>query len=448
MINILRSVVAATLLPCALPAFAAAQVPPEPPASQMPRPVYTGPPVTLQHVLDEALAQNPELLALRAEFEAARQRPAQSGFLAPPTFEAQIWRWPINTLNPANTNMYMFMGRQELPGRGKRGLRAALAEKDAALVEADIAVEARLVIDRVKRAYADLFLARAAIAINHDSLDLLRQFADITSVKYTTGRTSQEETLKVIVEISRLHDDLVTLRQRASLAEAQLNTLLDRRPDAPLGPIAEPRERVLLPDSSSLQALALEQQPELRVAALGIERSQAALAVAASDYKPDFFVVGGYMLMPRQTDAWTASVGITWPSAPWSRGRLDAKKAEAAADVEATRARRRTAENRVRLAVQDAYIRVKSAEQRAALLRTTVIPQARQTLEVARVGYQADRVSFLTLIDDQRVLLDAQLEYYRALSDLETALADLERAVGADLTPAMVRQAAGREVAR
>lgn len=434
MINKLSTIASVLLLSGAMPAIAASQEPSQAPAD---RPAYEGPPLALQAAIDEALARNPTLLALRAEFEAAQHRPGQERSLSPPMFEAQIWQWPINTLNPANTNMYMFMGRQEIPGRGKRGLRALVAEKDVQLADADIAVQAREVIDEVKRAYADLFLSRTAIGINRDNRDLLRQFADITSVKYTTGRISQQETLKALVELSRLHDDLVTLQRQAALAEARLNTLLDRRPDMPIGPLAAPRERVLLPASSVLQQRALDQQPALRTAQLGIERSEAALAVAARDYKPDFVIGGGYMLMPRDTDAWTASIGITWPSAPWARGRLDAKKAEAAAAVDAARAHRRRVENAVRLAVQDAYIRVKSAEQRASLLRTTIIPQSRQTLEVARAGYQTDRVDFLALLDDQRMLLSAELEYARALSDLEQALADLERAVGTDFAPGM-----------
>src|SRR5262245_53551932 len=70
--------------------------------------VYEGRPLTLAGAIDEALAKNPELIALRRQFEAARQRPGQERFLMPPTLEAQIWQWPITTLNPLNTNMYMF----------------------------------------------------------------------------------------------------------------------------------------------------------------------------------------------------------------------------------------------------------------------------------------------------------------------------------------------------
>jgi outer membrane protein TolC len=179
-----------------------------------------------------------------------------------------------------------------------------------------------------------------------------------------------------------------------------------------------------------LQRLAIEKHPELRAAHLGVERAQAALAVVNREYKPDFFVGGGYMLMPREAGAWTASAGMSWPNAPWSRGRLDARKAEASADVEAAAARARAVEREIRLAVHDAYVRVMAAGQRASLLRTTVIPQSEQTLEVSRVAYQTNRVDFLALIDNQRVLLDAELNYFRALSDRELALADLLRAVG------------------
>lgn len=397
-----------------------------------------GPPLTLDAALTEALASNPELIALRRQFEAARERPAQERFLAAPTFEAQIWQWPINTLNPANTNMYMFMAGQDIPGPGKRRLREAVVQKEVQLAETDVAVRARDVVDRVKRAYAELFLARKAIEIHHASVDLLRQLADVAQVKYATGRISQQDVLKAVVELSRLHDDLITLDAQAQLAEAQLNTLLDRPAGAAIGPLANPHERVLLPSANALQQLALEHQPELTLARLGSEHADAQLAVVNREYKPDFFVQGGYMLMPHDRDAWMAKVGITWPTAPWSRGRLTAQRAEATAQIAAANARVRTVENALRLAVQQAFIRVKAAEQRAVLLRTTVVPQSDQTLEVSRVAYQTDRVDFLAIIDNERVRLDARLDYFRALSDMEQALADLERAVGTEITPSML----------
>jgi len=402
---------------------------------------YEGPSLTLDAALDEALAANPTLVALRAQFEVARQRPDQARSLMPPALEAQIWQWPITTLNPTATNMYMFTARQEIPGRGKRDAEAALLDADAAVAGNAVAVQAREVVDQVKRAYADLYLARKAIDVHLESVGLVRQFADVSAVKYTTGAISQQDVLKAVVELSTLHDELVEMDQRALLAEARLNSLLNRPPEAPIGPLGEPSGRVVLPASADLQRLALEQHPEIRQAMLERERAQAARAVADLAYKPDFFVGGGFSLMPNDRNSWTASVGITWPRAPWSRGQLDAQVAEADAEVRAADARQQVVENAIRLAVQDAYVRVQAAAQRADLLRTSVLPQSEQTLQVSRVAYQADRVDFLALIDNQRVLLDVELEYYKALSDLEQAMADLERAVGSG--PATIATLAG-----
>ena len=395
-------------------------------------PVYAGPPLTLRAAVDEALAHNPQLIAARKQFEAARQRPAQERFLMPPSFEAQIWQWPVTTVNPLNTNMYMFTVQQDIPGRGKRDLRAALAEKDVEATAADLAVRARDVVKDVMRAYAELAVARRATEIHLASVEVLRQFADASTLKYTAGKSSQQDVLKAVVELSRLHEDLVMHDETAAMAAARLNTLLDRDPQTSVGPLDEPRENLTLPSTEELQRLAIEQHPELRMAQVGIERAQAALAVVNREYKPDFFVGGGYMLMPREAGAWTASVGITWPNAPWSRGKLDAQKAEATKTVEAATAQSRVVERQIRQAVHEAYVRVQTAGQRASLLRTTILPQSEQTLEVSRVAYQADRVDFLALIDNQRTVLDAQLNYYRALSDRELALADLSRAIGVD----------------
>ena len=422
------------LLVCGLTAAAttAAAQSPEHLHSATARRVYDGQPLTLTAAVDEALRRNPELLALRRQFEAAQHRPAQERFLMPPSFEAQIWQWPVTTANPLNTNMYMFTIQQELPGRGKRQLRAAAAEKDVELASAEIGVRARDVIREVQRAYVDLALARKAIEIHLESVGLLRQSADVSTVKYAAGRSSQQDVLKAVVEISRLHEDLVMHEESAAAAMARVNTLLDRDPQTLIGPVDELRERVPVLSSEALQQIAVAQHPELRAAQIGIERAQAVAAVVDREYKPDFFVGGGYMLMPRMAGAWTASVGMTWPNAPWSRGRLDAQKAEAAADVTAASARQRVVERQIRLAVHDAYIRVEAAAQRASLLRTTVVPQSQQAMEVSRVAYQGDRVDFLSVVDNQRALLDAQLSYFRALGDRELALADLARAVGTD----------------
>ncbi len=402
------------------------------------------PPLTLSAAIDGALANNPTLLALRREFDVVRQRPAQERFLAAPTFEAQIWQWPLDTINPLNTNMYMFTVRQEVPGPGKRALRAAVLEKDVERASNDIAVRARDVIDQVKHAFTQLFVARQAVAIHLAGVDLSRQIADLTTAKYVAGREGQQDVLEAVLEISKLHGDLITLDEQAQLAAAQLNILLNRDPAALIGELSVSSNSGPLPPPEDLQRRAVERHPELHGARLEEERAEATLAIANREYKPDFMFGGGYQLMPRTVGAWTASVGMTWPNAPWSRGALDAKKAEAVAEVEAARAREQTVANAIRLSVQQAYVRAASAAARASLLQTTVIPQSQQVLEVSRVAYQSDRGDIVGLVEQQHGLLEMQLDYYRALAAVAEARADLEYAVGDELPVASTPAVEGR----
>ena len=390
------------------------------------------PPLTLRVALDEALTRNPRLIVLRRQYEAMQYRPEQALALPPPSFEAQIWQWPINTLNARDTNMYMFTVGQALPGFGKRGLRAVVAKKDAELSLAAVAVEARDVIDEVKRVYAELFLARRDMDIHHANLNLLRQIVDVSEAKYVSGGRSQHDSLKVVVELSRLYEHFVLLGEQERLAQARLNTLLDRAPDTLIGVLLQPKEEVALPPLADLQRLAID-QPDLQSARLVVERAEAVLAAERQETKPDFFVKGGYMLMPNMPDSWTAVVGITWPTAPWSRGKFAARVNEAEAALATVRARYANTESTVRLAVDTAYVRAQAARERAALLRTSVVPQTDQMLAVSHVAYQTNQADLLAVIDNQRLLLDAERSFYRALNDLEQARADLERAVGVDI---------------
>ena len=394
-----------------------------------------GPPVTLEDLLRDALEQNAELAALRDQVAVTRQRPAQERGLMPPMAEAQIWQWPINTLNPWNTNMYMLMVGQEIPGRGKRDARAAVAEKDIALAQADVTIRAQQIVNEIRQAYFTLYIARKSTEAHLANVDLLRQMADAAQSKYAAGRGSQQDALKPVIELSKLHSDVIMHDQEADIAAARLNVLLNRAADAALGPLQEPRDVTLSISSAALQELAVAHYPELERARLEVARSEAEVTSARLERKPDFNVQGGYLVMPNQTDALLAKVGITWPNAPWSRARIDAKIAEQSAAVVAAQSRSRSMENMLRLAVQEAYIRVRAAQERAALLRTTVIPQAQQAFDVSRAAYQADRGDMQSVLEAERGQLDARLDYLKALADVAQALSDLERAVGTDLPP-------------
>ncbi len=67
------------------------------------------------------------------------------------------------------------------------------------------------------------------------------------------------------------------------------------------------------------------------------------------------------------------------------------------------------------------------------LIKTGIIPQARQSLESALAAYSVDKIDFLTLIDNQVTLLKWEIKYHRELTDYEQNLAALVHVVGQQL---------------
>jgi outer membrane protein TolC len=150
---------------------------------------------------------------------------------------------------------------------------------------------------------------------------------------------------------------------------------------------------------------------------------------------PDYNLSAGYMLLPdgaRYRNTYMAEFAVTLP---WlNRGRHDAEIAEAQANLSADRAEYDNQRALLFEEIQEALIRAQSAKRLVDLYSQTLRPQAQATLKSTVAAYQADRTDFLNLLDSQNTTLEVELDYYRAASELESRIADLERAVGVPLT--------------
>src|ERR1019366_1696319 len=158
----------------------------------------------------------------------------------------------------------------------------------------------------------------------------------------------------------------------------------------------------------------------------------AQVKLAEKGYSPDYNLSGGYMLMPddsRYRNTYMAELSVTLP---WlNRGRHNAEIAEASAVVAAEKAEYEGRRAAIFAEIQESLVRARVAQRLVGFYRDTLRPQARAVLKATVAAYQADRTDYLNLLDSQNTRLDVELDYYRSASDLESSLADLERATGA-----------------
>jgi cobalt-zinc-cadmium efflux system outer membrane protein len=386
----------------------------------------------LPELIQEALARNPELVATRKQWEAATSRILQARSLEDPTLSLQFWNAP-QSFNVTRSDNTIIGLSQSFPFPGKLALKGDVASRSADMTEQAIRAKERELIARLKQAYYDLFLAQKAVQIHHEQVELVRQFVGIANAKFRGGMGSQTDVLKAQVELSLLLQHLPVLEQRRKSAEAMLNTLLDRDPASPLDMAQEPAQLLLGESVDDLHRLALSDRPELKAAELDVQRSEQSRALAQRQYYPDFNVAFQRFQNFQADNGFGAYVAMSIPFAFWTKPKYDAGVQEAAAGVAVAQAQQHTLENMTRFQINDLLAKLRATDQVATLYRTTILPQAEQSLESARVGYRAGKAGFLDLIDTQRALRGFQIEYFQALVDRQHRLAELEQVVGVAL---------------
>jgi len=388
--------------------------------------------LTLPELIQEVLARNPELVAVRKQWEAATNRITQARSLDDPILSVQLWNVP-QPFKATQADNTIFGLSQNLPFPGKLALKGDVASRSAEMTEQLVRAKERELVARLKQAYYDLFLAQKAVLIHHEQVELLRQFVAIANAKFRGGMGSQADVLKAQVELSLLFQHLPVLEQRRKTAAAMLNTLLDRDTSSPLGLAQEPSQLPINQPLDDLHSFALNDRPELKAAELDVQRSEQSRALAQRQYYPDFNVAFQRFQNYQANDGFGAYVAMSIPFTFWTKPKYDAGVQEAEAAVAAAQAQQHTLENLTRFQIDDLLAKLRAIDQVATLYRTTILPQAEQSLESARAGYRAGKGGFLDLIDTQRAWRGFQLEYFKALVDRQNRLAELEQVVGITL---------------
>ncbi len=403
---------------------------------------------SLAQLIITALERNPEIQAAEESARAAAARVPQATSLADPVVSAKVLPEPIRTAEGDN---YFVLGvRQTLPVPEKLDRRGRIALQAARMAVEQVAqIRVRVIAD-VKRAYFQLYAIDKTTEITRQNQTLLRDLIEVTRRQVESGRP-QEDLLRAQVEHSNLETELIRLRQRRASAAAMINALLDRRAGTsiPTPPDFDARQSKL--HLERLFEHAAKHNPELRRLAARIQRDEQGLALAKLAYWPDFTLGFEWIQMdPRAafrppvnpdtgmrprvpersedgSDNWALTLAINLPI--WFE-RIEAAIREARHQSAASRRALAAAKNMVLYRVQDALERVAAQRDLAELFTTTIIPQAEQAYDVARAGYIAGTSDFQHVIDNWQKWLMFRIQLYRALSELERSIADLEQAVG------------------
>ena len=392
----------------------------------------------LSSLTDMALANNPELKASAARWQMFRNRIAQARALDDPMLMLKIQNGvvsdPFNFRKDPMTQKVIGL-TQQIPFWGKRDLKAEIAAKEAESYRWQVE-ERKLELRRmVAETYYQIYFTDKSLAIVDRNIKILDDFVTLAETKYSVGQGGQQDVFKAQVERSKLLDLRISLEQQRKSLRANLNALLFRPAEAPVGTIPDFDLRQITLSPGELRDTADASRPMLKSLKALIDKGTAAHRLADKEFYPDFNLSLEYM----QRERFAGSpgddmygLGVTF-NLPVQRERRRAMAAESSSEIDLATEELNGLKNSISANISDLMAQLERRRKLVELYKTGIIPQAGQALESAVIGYRVGKVDFLTLLDSRVTLFNYERDLYDSLADYQIKRAQLEAVVGTEL---------------
>ena len=420
--------------------------------------------LNLDELISEALEANPDITASQKKRDALWEKPSQAKAWDDPRLEIGVRNVPADDADFTKIDMTMkeVSLSQAIPMPGITSLREKIAIQEAKSADR-MHDYTRLQITReVKKAYFELYLVNRHMGTAEKNKGLLSQFVEIAQAKYAVGKGMQQDVLKAQVELSEFIERLIKFRQEKTTIIAGLNRLLARDDSAPLlGQPVLPEHKITQSETELAEA-AKAGNPGLLSLQEIIARNETDYKLAKKSYVPEIMVTGAYgqrenghktgarptvmtdasgkssLVYMRElnqnierADVFSVGVGINVPI--WFYSKQNKKVAETFHMIEQSKAEYRALANEIQYKIRDLMAKQARETELIELYEHGIIPQATQSLNSSIAGYQVGSVDFLTLLDSQVTLCNAELQVSAAQAQYQMNLADIETVVGKKL---------------
>lgn len=388
----------------------------------------------LSDYLAYAAVHNPGLKAAFNRWKAALARIPQVESLPDPRLNYAYFIKEVETrAGPQRQKIGL---SQTFPWFGKLSLRGKAAMQTAKAEKENYELAKLKLFYKVKKAYYEYYYLARSIAIIEENLDLLKNIEEIARVSYSANTGSYQDIIKIQVEIAKTDDRRKSLVDLRSPLVAKLNAALNRPERLPLPwPKTVLIEQVDVSENSLVLQLK-KTNPELKAKTFILDREKTGIDIAKKDYFPDITFGLEWIDTRDAMNAGTRDSGKDPIIAMFSIN-LPIWYSKYHATVEEAKARRlkvqmehKERENSLLSDLKMAIYRFRDSERKINLYHQQIIPRIKQSLEVSLKALKVGDGSVLDVIDAQRMLLEFQLFYERAVADREEKLARIEMLVG------------------
>ena len=388
------------------------------PASAQVAPVGS---LTLQAAIERAMAANATIAAARlrgpinlASLAVARERLNPEG-----SFELE-----------KETPKEAYGVAVPLELGGKRARRIAVGEATVRAGEAELAATITQVRNDVRRAYFGQVLAESRLTLLREQRDLSMRARDTAQARFDAGSAPRLEVMQAQLALAAAENEATAAEGTASAARAALNALLAQPLDAPTmlstdvdtGAPPGTMAALMLAQTASTELISLDRQIDAQRARIALAQS-----LRVPDLTPTFTLT--HRAEPEFTYGWRAGAAVTLPLFTTHRAGVLVEQTT----LDQLMAQRQATLLRIQGDVTAASQRALAQRELFVRYRDQIIPQAQQVEQLAQDSYQLGQTGIAALLQALQATRDVRLRSLDAVDQFQTALTDLERAIGAPL---------------
>jgi cobalt-zinc-cadmium efflux system outer membrane protein len=364
-----------------------------------------------------AMTYSPVLRQARADVDEARGLAIQAGLYPNPRFDTGN----PNQLGGSNT---LFDGglTQEWVRGGKLKLDVAAAEQGVR--QAQLAYTRRQfdLLTDVRQQFFSVLADQERVIMFRRLVEIAKRSEQISQNKLANGQGTETDMLLLRIDLRRVQ---VSLQNTETILRAGRQQLA-----AVVGLPRLPIERlvgdlgVTLPDfqDEAVRQQTIARNAQVQIARTDIARNELLLRRAEVDPTPNIFWTGGYQYTTAETHN-QALVNAVFVIPLWNKNQGNIRTANG--NVVESVATLNVTQNDLLRQAADALARYRSARRLVLTFEQSILPDARRTVSLVQQGYDLGELELVRLLEAQRALFQANLDYIDAQQNRLQAAADL-----------------------
>ncbi|MBR2215915.1 MAG: TolC family protein [Selenomonadaceae bacterium] len=290
----------------------------------------------------------------------------------------------------------------------------------------------------VIKAYYDALEAKKTIDVAQESVDNYQ--AHLTNVEqlYSAGSKARIDVLRSSVELSNAKQTLIKDKNSYEVNLATLRNYLNMNRAEPLTLTDDFSYTAFPQQMQECIDYALLHRKDILAAEYALKQKELAVKMAKADYLPTLSLTAGSTLLnsqfePNSNTGHDIRAGL---SASWNifdSGVTAAAVQSAETERDIAKLNLDKDKEDVDLALRQAYLNMREAEERFNST-SDAVHQAEEDFFIAKEKYRAGEGIMLDIIDAQKALSEAKLNYITAQYDYARYKATVENVMGLDLT--------------